>query len=593
MLKLFGKRLRFALGFGGATLLLSNSPLVAATPSVSSVKATEVTTSQSIIQTEENTISPKEIFSTNLQSDEGSDFTSVAVTPATETPLQETAGIEATSEDQATKVTQSFQQPSLDDPEVEPMGQVTSVSELKDVQPTDWAFQAMRSLIERYGCISGYADGTYRGDRSLTRYEFAAGLNVCIERLNQLMQAGTGESITPEDLAKLERLRTEFAAEVARLPKRLDNLEASITSLENRTFSTTTILNGEILFAASGVGGTDVNGKRIDTNVVFSHRTELNFSTSFTGKDLLRVRLAAGNTPDFAAITGTNFSRLSFTGDNGNNIQIGALFYRFPVGDRAMVLFGQRGIGFGDFTPTLNPYINNSLLANVGNFIGESSVYALNGGRGVGVEYRFSRAARLSLGYLAANPNQTSSGLFNGPYGAIAQLTLLPTPDLTVGLTYVHSYRIIGTGKGSRNAEDPFEGATTSTNSYGLEASYQVSRNFNISGWAGLINAHAESNPHKGSDAQIFTWAFTFALPDFGGLGNLAAFIIGQPPKAINNDVVGREDPDTSLHLEAFYRYQLTNNISITPGFFLITNPEHNADNSPIYVGILRTSFVF
>jgi hypothetical protein len=561
MLKLFGKTLRFALGLGGATLLLSNSPVVAeTTPSVSS--PTEVITSQSITQTEDNTSAPKEIFSSTPQSDE---------------PIP----------------AESFQQPSLDDPEVEPMGQVTSVSELKDVQPTDWAFQAMRSLIERYGCISGFADGTYRGDRSLTRYEFAAGLNVCIERLNQLMQAGTGERVTQEDLAKLERLRTEFAAEVARLPKRLDNLEASITSLESRTFSTTTILNGEILFAASGVGGTDVNGRRIDTNVVLSHRTELNFSTSFTGKDLLRVRLAAGNTPDFAAITGTNFSRLSFTGDNGNNIQIGALFYRFPVGDRAMVLFGQRGIGFGDFTPTLNPYINNSLLANVGNFIGESSVYALNGGRGVGVEYRFSRAARLSLGYLASNPNQTSSGLFNGPYGAIAQLTLLPTPDLTVGLTYVHSYRIIGTGKGSHNAEDPFEGATTSGNSYGLEASYQVSRNFNISGWAGLINAHAESNPHKGSDAQIFTWAFTFALPDLGGLGNLAAFIIGQPPKAINNDVVGREDPDTSLHLEAFYRYQLTNNISITPGFFVITNPEHNADNSPIYVGILRTGFVF
>lgn len=36
------------------------------------------------------------------------------------------------------------------------MSQVTSVSQLSDVQPTDWAFQALQSLVERYGCIAGY-----------------------------------------------------------------------------------------------------------------------------------------------------------------------------------------------------------------------------------------------------------------------------------------------------------------------------------------------------------------------------------------------------------------------------------------------------
>ena len=45
--------------------------------------------------------------------------------------------------------------------------QVTSVSQLSDVQPTDWAFQALQSLVERYGCIAGYPDGTYRGNRAL------------------------------------------------------------------------------------------------------------------------------------------------------------------------------------------------------------------------------------------------------------------------------------------------------------------------------------------------------------------------------------------------------------------------------------------
>lgn len=64
------------------------------------------------------------------------------------------------------------------------MAQVTSVSQLSDVQPTDWAFQALQSLVKRYGCIAGYPDGTYRGNRALTRYEFAAGLNACLDRVN-------------------------------------------------------------------------------------------------------------------------------------------------------------------------------------------------------------------------------------------------------------------------------------------------------------------------------------------------------------------------------------------------------------------------
>ena len=65
-----------------------------------------------------------------------------------------------------------------------PLAQVNSVSQLSDVKPTDWAFQALQSLVERYGCIAGYPDGTYRGNRATGRYEFAAGLNSCPGRKN-------------------------------------------------------------------------------------------------------------------------------------------------------------------------------------------------------------------------------------------------------------------------------------------------------------------------------------------------------------------------------------------------------------------------
>ena len=108
------------------------------------------------------------------------------------------------------------------------LAQVTSVSQLSDVQPTDWAFQALQSLVERYGCIAGYPDSTYRGNRALTRYEFAAGLNACLDRVNELIAAATSETVTREDLATLQRLQEEFAAEVVTLRGRVDGHCATV-----------------------------------------------------------------------------------------------------------------------------------------------------------------------------------------------------------------------------------------------------------------------------------------------------------------------------------------------------------------------------
>lgn len=618
MLKLFRNALRLGVSVGGAVFVLNNAAIateeiaseVNLYPAITTAVENPVSTSNdtAVVVTAEPTLE-----STHNKT-EAKFSESLVSEPASDIQIKTVAQSLKNNEQNYLAQTQQFNpnqnlSPSSGVPSSNPiierqteitsedaMGQVTSVYQLRDVQPTDWAFQALQTIVERYGCIAGYPDGTFRGNQALTRYEFAAGLNACLQRVSQLIQTqqtGTNSSTNQADLATLQRLRSEFATELATISQRVDNLESTINRIAQQRFSTTTVLNGEILMAVSGLGGDRTNGDPIGGNVVFSHRTELNLSTSFFGTDVLRTRLAASNNPDFATITGTNFSRLSFTGSNNNNIDLSALFYRFPVGKQATVLIGAQGIGFGDFAPTLNPYINSSLLGNVGNFSGESAIYALNGGRGVGLEYRFSRAVRLSLGYLAAQANNPTTGIFNNPYGAIAQVTLLPTDNLTVGLTYVRSYNIIGTGKGSQFAENPFDGADTSTNTYGVEASYQVSPNFNVSGWAGLINAQAESNPYQGSNANIFTWALTFAFPDLGGLGNLAGFIIGQPPKVTSNDVAGRTDLGTSLHLETFYRYQLTDNIAITPGLFMITNPEHNNNNDPIFVGTLRTSFVF
>ena len=62
-----------------------------------------------------------------------------------------------------------------------------SVLELKDVAPSDWAYTALLSLIERYGIIAGYPDGTFKGDRVITRYEFATAINEVFQRLEELI----------------------------------------------------------------------------------------------------------------------------------------------------------------------------------------------------------------------------------------------------------------------------------------------------------------------------------------------------------------------------------------------------------------------
>ncbi|MHC5729183.1 MAG: iron uptake porin, partial [Nostoc sp.] len=174
-------------------------------------------------------------------------------------------------------------------------GQVNSVSQLSDIKPSDWAFQALRSLVERYGCIAGYPDATYGGNRALSRYEFAAGLNACLDRVNELIAADTSDLVKKEDLAVLQKLQTEFAAELTTLRGRVNTLEARTATLEKQQFSTTTRLNAQIITAISDSFGNRVGGDRDESRLYFANRSRLNFESSFTGKDLLRVRLEFGN----------------------------------------------------------------------------------------------------------------------------------------------------------------------------------------------------------------------------------------------------------------------------------------------------------
>jgi hypothetical protein len=136
-------------------------------------------------------------------------------------PVQTPVAIPPTTTAQTTPVETSAEPPTLGDvtaaTEVsqdsdanDPMSQVTNVSQLRDVSPGDWAYEALRSLVERYGCIAGYPDGTFRGNRATSRYEFAAGLNACLQQIERLITSGTQGLATRQDLETLQRLVQEF-----------------------------------------------------------------------------------------------------------------------------------------------------------------------------------------------------------------------------------------------------------------------------------------------------------------------------------------------------------------------------------------------
>ncbi len=487
-----------------------------------------------------------------------------------------------------------------EDPAVGVMSQVTSVSQLEDVEPTAWAFQALQSLVERYGCVIGYPDRTYRGNRAMTRYEFAAGLNACMDRIKDLIAATNADLVTKEDLAVLQKLQDEFANELAVLRGRVDGLEAKVGTLEKQAFSTTTKLVGETIFSiAAPFSEEKAGGGDSPNTVTMGYRSRLNFVTSFMGKDELRVRLQGQNiVPLDFKITGTNMTRISYDGNSNNLVGIDDFFYRFPIGNQTQAWLIANGYGTEAMANPFNPFLRLDGTGSISRFGRFSPIYRLVTGPGIGIEHKFSDKLALVGVYRARGANAPATGLFNGNSSALAQLSFTPTKNVEVGLTYAYSYfpatTVDASGStGSQNAQRPFDKSATLTHSYSAVASYRISPQLNLSGWVGFTDATAKSGATKGAEANIWNWAVALALPDLGIKGNLGAILVGVPPKVTSNTIANRRDPDTSLHLEVLYRHQVNDRISITPGLLVIFNPEHNQANPTQYVGVLRTTFSF
>jgi hypothetical protein len=491
------------------------------------------------------------------------------------------------------------------------VGQVTSVSQLSDVKPTDWAFQALQSLVERYGCIAGYPDRTYRGNRAMTRYEFAAGLNACMEKVNQLIEASTEDAAKKEDLEALRKLQQEFSNELAEIRGKVDSLESQTATLEKQQFSTTTKLRGEVIIAASGVlgdqravatGSPTATTPEVLNNTTLSNRVRLNLDTSFTGKDTLRVRLQARNTANLTAASGTGMARLGFDGDNANAVEVSKLYYRFPVGEQLSFQVDATGNEFhnGLFT-VLSPFSSSGTgaITRYGRFAPNLRANVA----GAGITGRFKLNDRISIegGYIGdtrSNDPTEDNGLFNGSNKVLAQLVVKPTDNIDLAVAYGRSYYGAGdvgvtAGTGSAFANRPFGNVATTSDELNAQALLKLGSRFKLGGWYGVQFADANIGTNE---ATVTNWAAFAEFTDVGKEGSSAGLVFGVPPKVTDVDgglLRANRDLGTTYHLEAFYRYKLNDKITLTPGLAVLFNPEHNNNNDTIYVGTVRTTFSF
>ncbi len=522
---------------------------------------------------------------------------------------------------------------------------VEQAASAEEIKPTDWAYQTLASLTTKYDC------GKFpTGDRALSREEFATNLTTCIQSIEKLvarkprkrpakkprpispvrvptLEVAPAPEITPaqpsvappqpentvsqQDLEELKQLIEAFRNELGGTNLKLDLLDSKITALKNQSFSTTTKLQGEAIFAITGLAGGPSTATR---NTIFTDRVRLGFRSTFTGKDLLWARLQSINSNSFAGnLSGTNMTRLGFegAGDNGTTLQ--KLQYKFPVTPQTTVFLETTGAEFNDNVYNFNPELQSAGTGSITRFGRFAPVYRLSGtGAGVTIDHKFDPSFGLVLGYAvpqdsavapslvstdaAANP-AAGKGLFGGSNVLFSQLAFKPSDDVNLGLIYARSYTSGGGGisgnNGSTFANNPFNGAPTSANHYTLLASVNLSKDLILSGWGGLTQATREN---AAGSADIWNYALTLAAKDFGGEGNTLGFVVGVPPKATSNSgaTVARVNAGTSLHLETFYKYKINNNLSITPGILVLTNPEHTNNGTPTeYLGTIRTTFTF
>ncbi|WP_413358538.1 iron uptake porin [Prochlorococcus sp. MIT 1201] len=508
--------------------------------------------------------------------------------------------------------------------------QVTSISQFQDVYPTDWAYQALSNLIERYGCVAGYPSGSYLGNRAMTRFEAAALLNACLDRITE---------VTDE----LRRLLNEFEQELAILKGRVDGLEARVGELEATQFSTTTKLVGQTSFVigANTYGGDadDIHGKDRDEQAanasgatVFNYDMRLELNTSFTGKDLLKTRLRAGNFAESPfgsnGYVGLSAMEVAF-GESGdeNEVTVDRLWYQFPLGEEFTATIG----GMVRQDNMLAVWPSNYPAETIIDFFtyaGAPGAYSLTKGGGAGIWWDDNDSGwSISASYVSANADNGNPNRKDGVNGQVGGIgtdaaasngtAQIAYADERWGVAAAYSYTSgdngagLYAGNGTPLAVQAAGMGTT--NSYGLSAWWAPEE----TGWFPSISAGWGYNDvNDNDDSAVFesatsqSWYVGLQWQDAFIEGNVLGAAVGQPTFVTDvdyddNDHGDENVADGNYAFELWYKFQVTDNISVTPAIFYLSRPLgeltdggghfHGNDDDTFnnFGGLVRTTFKF
>ena len=498
--------------------------------------------------------------------------------------------------------------------------QVTSITQFSDVYPTDWAYQALANLIERYGCVAGYPNGTFRGNRAMTRYEAAALLNACLDRITE---------VTDE----LRRLIKEFETELAVIRGRVDGLEARVGELEATQFSTTTKLAGKatMVMGATHAKGDNPRGMRSAYNAnngafTFSYELRLGLKTSFTGKDLLFTRLRAGNMSDtpFAG-QGVNLTSIDTAFGSGNELVVDRLYYRFPLGSNFTVIAGPlvRNTEMMGYKPSVYGKGGQNNLDFFA-VLGTPGVWSKETGQGFGAIYSNKKNVEkgdafwtVAANYVAddgeGNNANTQEGGFmtDNSRGNITAQVAYGNKKWGVGAGYRYNQCKSAFRRGTEYAKsndwhipctnDDGDRTGADANSWSLNAFWRPDE----SGFIPSISAGVGQSYLNGDvdlDGASYnkptttsSWMVGLQWSDVFLEGNDLGFAIGQPTFVTDKDK-GTPD-DGNYAMELWYQFQVTDNIAITPGVFWLSRPygelTPNDKSVGIFGGLVQTVFKF
>ena len=477
--------------------------------------------------------------------------------------------------------------------------QVTSVTQFSDVYPTDWAYQALAGLVETYGCVAGYPNGTFRGNRAMTRYEAAALLNACLDRVTE---------VTDE----LRRLMAEFETELAILKGRVDGLEARVGELEATQFSTTTKLSGLATFVAGAnrfMGSADqlrsTNNRDAGATVI-NYDLQLALETSFTGKDQLTTVLRGGNFdgdgnvfgsggPSGLATLETAFQE----GDRPNLVAIDKLFYSFPLGDEITITIGPI-VGQEDMLAIWPSVYPSDPILDVLTVNGAPGAYNKNKGAGVGISWAAESGARASANYVAANgasSDTRTGGFATDEAGGTGTLQLGWEGE---NWSVAALYSKVQNGQDLIVYASPFVRDRISdrgvTHAYALGGFWQPL----VSGWFPSLSLgwgiNQSDTQREGQVSTSQSWRAGLEWNDVLMAGNNAGMSVGQP--LVATDLRGGDTPaDGQFIWEWWYQFQVTDNISVTPALFYLSRPmgelTPNGSTFQQLGGLIETTFVF